>query len=70
MWDAGSRHWRHRILQRVGLRRQRGELTGYSPQVLVLRCGALRQRSQHNRILLLRYLNILQRRVDGIWYRA
>ena len=85
MWDAGSRQRRHRILQSVRLRRQRGELTGYSFQIRLLSCGALRQRDQYSCILLLRQLNILQRRRilllrqlnilqcradGGIWYRG
>src|ERR1700722_5185219 len=69
MWDAGRRQWRHRILQSVGLRRQRGELTGYSFQVRLLSCRALRERNQHSCVLLLRQLNILQCCADGIWYR-
>ena len=81
MWDAGSRQrrhrilhrvqlrrWRHRILHRVQLRRYQGELTGYSFQVRLFICGALRERRQHSRVLLLRQLNILQRGVDG-WLR-
>ncbi len=70
MWDAGSRQRRHRILQSVGLRRQRGELTGYSLQIRLLSCGTLRERHQHSCTLLLRRLNILQCGGDGIWYRG
>src|SRR5216684_7209467 len=71
MWDAGSRQRRHRTLQSVRLRRQRGELTGYSFQIRLLSCEALRERHQHSCVLLLRQLNILQCRADGgIWYRG
>ncbi len=70
MGDAGSRQRRHRVMQRVRLRRQRGELTRYSFQIRLLIRGALRQRHQHRRVLLLRQLNILQCRADnGIRYR-
>ena len=70
IWDAGSRHRRHRALQSGRLRRQRGELTGYSSQIRLLSCGTLRERLQHSRVLLLRQLNILQCRADGgIRYR-
>jgi len=71
MWDAGSRHRRHRTLQSGRLRRQRGELIGYSSQIRLFSCGTLRERLQHSRVLLLRQLNILQcRAYDGIWYRG
>ena len=71
MWDAGSRQRRHCILQSVRLRRQRGELAGYSSQIRLLSCGALRQRHQHGCVLLLRQLNILQCRADGgLWCRG
>lgn len=84
MWDAGSRQRRHRILHRVQLRRLRhrilyrvqlrryqGELTGYSFQIRLFGFGTLRERRQHSCVLLLRQLNILQRRVDGgIRYRG
>ena len=54
-WDAGSRQRRrHRILQGAHLRRQQGELTGYSFQIRLLGCGALRERRQHVGVLLLR----------------
>ena len=44
-WDAGSRQRRrHWIPQRAHLRRQQGELTGYSFQIRLLGCGALRER--------------------------
>src|SRR5712671_6953608 len=70
MWDAGSRQRRDCTLQSLRLRRQRGELTGYSFQIRLLSCGVLRERHQHNCVLLLRQLNILQCRPDdGIWYR-
>jgi hypothetical protein len=70
MWDAGSRQRRHRTLHSVHLRRQRGELTGYSSQIRLLSCGALRERHQHGSVLLLRQLNILKCRADrGIRYR-
>ena len=60
---------RHRILQGVHLHRQQGELTGYSFQIRLLRCRALRQRRQHSCVLLLRHLNIPQSRPDDrIWY--
>ena len=65
-WDAGSRHRRrHRILQRVHLRRQQGELTGYSFQIRLLSCVALRERHQHVGVLLLRRLNVPQSRPDN-----
>jgi len=71
MWDAGSRQRRDGILQRLRLRRQRGELAGYSFEIRLLRGGALRERHQHSGVLLLRQLNILQCRPDdGIWYRG
>jgi hypothetical protein len=74
--DAGSRQRRHRTLQRVHLRRKRGELTGYSFQIRLLVCGALGERHQHSCVLLLRrlkipvrQLNIPQSRTDeGIRY--
>jgi hypothetical protein len=70
MWNAGSRQRRHRILHGVQLRRYQGELTGYSFQIRLFICGALRERHQHSRVLLLRRLNILQCRADnGIRYR-
>lgn len=77
MWDAGSRQRRHwilqsadlRILQSAHLHRQQGELTGYSFQIRLLRCRALRERRQHSCVLLLRQLNIPQCRPDDrIWY--
>jgi hypothetical protein len=68
-WDAGSRQRRrHRILQGVHLRRQQGELTGYSFQIRLLGCGALRERHQHIGVLLLRRLNVPQSRPDN-WIR-
>src|SRR6476660_6315828 len=70
MREAGSRHRRHRTLQGVRLRRQRGELTGYSSQIRLLSCEALRERHQHSCVLLLRPLNILQCRADGVWFRG
>ena len=71
MWDAGSRQRRHWILQSVHLRRQQGELTGYSFQIRLLSCGVLREGHQHGRVLLLRQLDILQcRDDDGIRYRG
>ena len=67
--DAGSRQRRHWILQGVHLHRQQGELTGYSFQIRLLRCRALRERRQHSCVLLLRHLNIPQSRPDDrIWY--
>jgi len=68
-WDAGSRQRRrHRILQGAHLRRQQGELTGYSFQIRLLGCGALRERHQHIGVLLLRRLNVPQSRPDN-WIR-
>jgi hypothetical protein len=68
-WDAGSRQRRrHLILQGAHLRRQQGELTGYSFQVRLLGCGALRERHQHIGVLLLRRLNVPQSRPDN-WIR-
>jgi hypothetical protein len=75
-WDAGSRQRRHRwILQRAHLRRQHGELAGYSFQIRLLSCGALRERRQHGCVLLLhgcvlllRRLNVPQSRPDN-WIR-
>ena len=64
--DAGSRQRRrHRILQGAHLRRQHGELTGYSFQIRLLGCGALRERQQRIGILLLRHLNVPQSRPDN-----
>ena len=77
MWGAGGRQRRdaggrqrrrHRILQGVHLRRQQGELTGYSFQIRLLGCGALRERHQHIGVLLLRRLNVPQSRPDN-WIR-
>jgi len=66
---SGSRQRRrHRILQGVHLRRQHGELTGYSFQIRLLGCGALRERHQRIGILLLRRLNVPQSRPDN-WIR-
>ena len=70
--DAGRCQRRsHRVLQRVHLRRQQGELTGYSFQIRLLGCGALRERRQRigvflQRIgvLLLGLLNVPQSRPD------
>jgi hypothetical protein len=67
--DAGSRQRRrHLILQGAHLRRQQGELTGYSFQIRLLGCGALHERHQHIGVLLLRRLNIPQSRPDN-WIR-
>jgi hypothetical protein len=67
--DAGGRQRRrHRVLQRTHLRRQQGELTGYSFQFRLLGCGALRERLQHFAVLLLRRLNVPQSRPDN-WIR-
>ena len=67
--DAGSRQRRRRrILQGVHLRRQQGELTGYSFQIRLLGCGVLRERRQHIGVLLLRRLNVPQSRPDD-WIR-
>ena len=64
--DAGSRQRlrRRRILQRVHLRRQQGELTGYSFQIRLLGCCGLRERRQRIDVLLLRRLNVSQSRPD------
>src|SRR5439155_17348868 len=71
MWDAGSRQRRRWVLQSVHLRRQQGELTGYSFQIRLLSCGALCERLQHNCVLPLRQLNIRQCRPDDrIRYRG
>jgi hypothetical protein len=67
-WDAGSRQRRRRILQGVHLRRQHGELTGYSFQIRLLGSGALREQHQHIGVLLLRRLNVPQSRPDH-WIR-
>jgi hypothetical protein len=68
-WDAGSRQRRrHRILQGVHLRRQQGELAGYSFQIRLLGCGALREQHQYIGVLLLRRLNVPQSRPDN-WIR-
>ncbi len=64
MRDTGSRQRRGGILQSLGLRRQRGELAGYSFQIRLLSCGALRERHQRSRVLLLRQLKIRQCRPD------
>jgi hypothetical protein len=68
-WDAGSRQRRrHLILQEAHLRRQQGELTGYSFQIRLLGGGALHERHQHIGVLLLRGLNVPQSRPDN-WIR-
>jgi hypothetical protein len=67
--DAGSRQRRRRrILQGVHLRRQQGELTGYSFHIRLLGCGVLRKRRQRIGVLLLRRLNVPQPRSDN-WIR-
>lgn len=71
MRDAASRQRCDGTLQSLRLRRQRGELAGYSFQIRLLRCGVLRERRQHNGVLLLRQLKIYQCRPDdGIWHRG
>ena len=65
-WDAGShQRWRRWILQGVHLRRQHGELTGYSFQIRLLHDGALREQLQHGCVLLLRRLKVPQSRPDN-----
>jgi len=68
-WNAGSRQRRrHLILQGAHLRRQQGELTGYSFQIRLLGSGALHERHQNVGVLLLRRLNVPQARPDN-WIR-
>ena len=63
--DAGRRHrLRRLILQRVHLRRQQGELTGYSFQVRPLGRSALRERRQRIGVLLQRIGVLLLRRLN------
>ena len=67
MWDTASHERPRRTMQRIHLRRQRIELTGYSLKVRLLGFGALGERHQHICALLLRRLDIPQYRAgDGI----